>query len=299
MKKLISIILLCLLLAACAPFSAASSLSSTASEPMISSNTDSEAVSSSGAYEHWSLLWDETFNYPVFIGLRCAAYDGKDTYILGQHRVGKVDASGKVSILAKIPYGQKVAVHGDYVYCSKYSAFYKISKDGAQITQIAVPKEKSIVTFWIYEDTICMSVTDDSHVVEPYHADLTGDPDVLDWQEGYGDIKYPEKITVGYLMDTYFVEKDGTELSPEFPFCTTVDLSDKYVYFYREDSSVVYRRDLVTREEEKLSIPFRHVAYFNVENGWIYYVDPENNLYRTSEDLTQTELLIQYDPTLP
>ena len=144
-----------------------------------------------------------------------------------------------------------------------------------------------------------MSVTDDSHVVERYHADLIGDPDVLDWQEGYGDIKYPEKITVGYLMDTYFVEKNGTELSPEFPFCTTVDLSDKYVYFYREDSSVVYRRDLVTREEEKLSIRFRYVAYFNVENGWIYYVDPENNLYRTSEDLTQTELLIQYDPTLP
>lgn len=79
----------------------------------------------------------------------------------------------------------------------------------------------------------------------------------------------------------------------------TVDLSDKYVYFYREDSSVVYRRDLVTREEEKLSIRFKYVAYFNVENGWIYYVDPENNLYRTSEDLTQTELLIQYDPTLP
>ena len=299
MKKLISIILLCLLLAACAPFSAASSLSSTASDLEKSASSETSSVSPSSTK---SLpILDPVKDFDVmqtYSGYgRPVTADGDTLYMASFDRIARRDPDGKTTILSENFTDIKaIAVHGDYIYFLERYKIHRMSKDGGAVFDYQTNYDM-IESLCVKDDWLLI------HVVKKDYssayclcANISADPDKLEFIPCEEVFNFEESN--GRLLETIHASAHDWQEKRKFHDLLCTYITDRYIYFrqgsgLKDDES--YWKQVNRETEEVVDIPLdiRKRVHMSVIDGWIYYWNSDFVLCRSTEDFTRTEKLLE------
>ena len=302
MKKLISIILLCLLLAACAPFSAASSDSSTASTVSEPEKSDSSELSSVSPSSSKKLpVLDPVKNFDVmqtYLGYgKPVTTDGDTLYMTSFDRIARRDPDGQITILTEDFMNIKaVAVHGNYIYFLERYKIHRMSKDGGAVFDYQTNYDM-IESLCVKDDWLLI------HVVKKDYssayclcANISADPDELEFIPCEEEFNFDESNRK--LSDTVHASAHDWQEKHKFHELLCTYITDRYIYFrqgsgLKDDES--YWKQVNRETEEVVDIPLdiRKRVHMSVIDGWIYYWNSDFVLCRSTEDFTRTEKLLE------
>lgn len=297
MKKLISIILLCLLLAACAPStSAPASSAEPASKPTSSapaSSNTSTAPPSSTPVQTAPPTLEKSMEILYSATWQCgniAVKDSDTVFFSAINILAKITPDGQVVALQEFPDRlNSIAVHGDYVYYTHGGKLCRIKKDGSE--PYTYPGDTIFAT--IYVDGDLLSVTVGEEKGYGYrHADITGDPDILNWEDGYGmDIDAMTEPARAALAELDAL-LDKKQIRYRCPYAT-----EKY-FFFKKDSGLAEGESSFKRLDRETGV-IDDVPYYSTLNerrrvvdGWLYYHGKETTCRFRIDDPAQNESLL-------
>lgn len=217
-----------------------------------------------------------------------------DIYFITTKHVGKIDASGEVSILCDgFQFGHDIAVHNQWIYTLRGRTLYRTDKNGENEYEYPLLSDYPVNSIYIYENVLYADITNKDGHVEYYYADITDDPDTLEFMPESDKFDRESFIRQAGLD---FPEKSLEEFE-EYTRVHTIAVTDEYAYFYTVNNEFG-RLNKKTQQAELLPIKPHQVEKTTVIDGWIYYIDvsftdSSCTLYRTSEDLSKTEKIYQ------
>lgn len=212
-----------------------------------------------------------------------------DVYFISTKHVGKIDASGKVSILFDgFQFGHDIAVHNQWIYTLRGITLYRTDKNGENEYEYPLLFDHRVNSIYICENILYADTTNEEGHVGYYYADITDDPNTLEFmpeankfdRESFIEqvqLEFPEKALEAFEKNTRV---------------HAIEVTDKYAYFYTFNNELG-RLNKKTQQAELLPIKPSQVEKTTIINGWIYYTDSSCALYRTSEDLSKTEKIYQ------
>ena len=217
-----------------------------------------------------------------------------DIYFITTNHVGKIDASGEVSILCDgFQFGHDIAVHNQWIYTLRGRTLYRTDKNGENEYEYPSLSDYPVNSIYICENVLYVDITNKDGYVEYYYADITDDPDTLEFMPesdkfdresflGQAGLDFPEKSLEKF-------EKNAR--------VHAVAVTDEYAYFYTANNEFG-RLNKKTQQAELLPIKPHQVEKTTIIDGWIYYIDvsftdSSCTLYRISEDLSKTEKIYQ------
>ena len=223
------------------------------------------------------------------------SYADKDengnVYFISTKHVGKIDASGKVSILCDgFQFGHDIAVHNQWIYTLRGITLYRTDKNGESEYEYPLLSDHRINSIYICENILYADTTDEEGHVGYYYADITDDPDTLEF------IPEANKFDRESFIEQVQLEfnEKSLEAFEKYARVHAIDVTDKYAYFYTLNNELG-RLNKETQQAELLPIKSSQVEKTTIIDGWIYYMDSSCALYRTSEDLSKTEKIYQDD----
>lgn len=212
-----------------------------------------------------------------------------DIYFITTKHVGKIDTSGEVSTLCDgFQFGHDIAVHNQWIYTLRGITLYRTDKNGENEYEYPLLFDRGIDSIYICEDILYVSTTNEEGRVVYYYADITDDPDTLEFMPESDKFDRESFIKQAWLD---FPEKSLEEFE-EYARVHAIDVTDKYAYFYTLNNELG-RLNKETQQAELLPIKPYQVEKTTIIDGWIYYIDSSCALYRTSEDLSKTEKIYQ------
>ena len=213
-----------------------------------------------------------------------------DVYFITTKHVGKVDTSGEVTLLSDgFQFGRDIALHNGYIYAMHGNTLFRTDKNGENEYEYSLPFEHGIDTIYICDNILYVRAINAEYHTEFYYADITDDPDSLDFLSGTGDFDYESFVEAAQLYD--YPEEYLTEFEKNARI-DPVDITEKYAYFITLENKFG-RLDRETNKAELLPLDKAAGGGTSIINGWIYYMDSSSALYRTSEDMSVTELIYQ------
>lgn len=288
MKKFISLCicfscLFLLLLSGC------SDSNKTNSEPSDSTLSSSEAPNSTAPS---SPIGSQNSKFDGYlIGRRSFADkdENGDIYFITTKHVGKIDTSGEVSILFDgFQFGHDIAVHNQWIYTLRGITLYRTDKNGENEYEYPLLFNHGVNSIYISENILYVDITNEEGHVEYYYADITDDPDTLEFMPESDKFDRESFIKQAQLD---FPEKSLDEFEKNARV-HAIEVTDKYAYFYTLNNELG-RLNKETQKAELLPIKPYQVEKTTIIDGWIYYIDSSCALYRTSEDLSKTEKIYQ------
>lgn len=220
----------------------------------------------------------------------CAVGDeNEDVYFITTKHIGKVDTSGEVTILSDgFQFGWDIALHNNYIYTLRGISLFRTDKNGDSEYEFPSQFEYGISTIYICDDILYVTTINDEGRSEFYYADVTNDSDTLEFISGTKDYERSKFMEQAYLD---YPEEYLTEYEREARVYY-IDVTDKYSYFHTNKNEFG-RLDREINQVELLAIDKAANNTTTITNGWIYYMDSSCALYRTSEDMSATELIYQ------
>ncbi len=212
-----------------------------------------------------------------------------DVYFISTKHIGKIDASGEVSILCDgFQLGYDIAVHNQWIYTLRGRTLYRTDKNGENEYAYPLISARPVNSIYICENILYADITNKDGRVEYYYADITDDPDTLEFMpesDKFDREGFLEQVQLDFPLEPLkAVDKEGLV----YP----IDANNKYSYFYTINHEFGLL-DKETQKAELLPIKPYQVANTTIIDGWIYYMDSSCALYRTSEDLSKTEKIYQ------
>lgn len=212
-----------------------------------------------------------------------------DVYFITTKHVGKIDASGEVSILCDgFQFGHDITVHNQWIYTLRGITLYRTDKNGENEYAYPLLFNHGVDSIYICEDILYVSTTNEEGRVVYYYADITDDPDTLEFlpeSDKFDREGFVEQAESDFPREPLrAVDKEGLVYH--------IDANNKYSYFYTVNHELG-RLDKETQKAELLPINPYQVQKTTIVDGWIYYMDSSCALYRTSEDLSKTEKIYQ------
>lgn len=212
-----------------------------------------------------------------------------DVYFITTRHVGKVDTSGKVTILSDgFQFGWDIALHNNYIYTLRGDGLFRTDKNGDNEYEFPSQFEYGVNTIYICDDILYITTLNEEFYQVYYYADITDDPDTFEFIPGTKDFDRKSFIEEGMLE---YPEEHLTEFEKNARV-NPVDITEKYAYFITLENKFG-RLDRETNQAELLPLDKAARQGTSIINGWIYYMDSSCALYRTSEDMTVTELIYQ------
>lgn len=212
-----------------------------------------------------------------------------DVYFITTKHVGKVDASGEVTILSDgFQWGHDIEIHNNYIYTLRGISLFRTDKNGDNEYEFPSQFELGIDTIYICDDTLYITTLDEEYKPVFYYADITNDPDTLEFISGTKDFDRYKFMQQAYLD---YPEEYLTEYERDARVYG-IDVTDKYSYFYTIKNEFG-RFDKETNQAELLPLDKAAKNTTTITNDWIYYMGSSCALYRTSEDMSVTELIYQ------
>lgn len=270
-------------------FSGCTDSNKTNSEPSNSNSPSSElpnSTDSSSSVDSQNSKFDG-----YLIGRR--SYADKDEngniYFITTKHVGKIDASGEVSILFDgFQFGHDIAVHNQWIYTLRGITLYRTDKNGENEYEYPLLFDHGVDSIYICEDILYVSTTNEEGRVVYFYADITDDPDTLEFlpeSDKFDREGFVEQAESDFPREPLrAVDKEGLVYH--------IDANNKYSYFYTVNHEPG-RLDKETQKAELLPINSYQVQKTTIVDGWIYYMDSSCALYRISEDLSKTEKIYQ------
>lgn len=306
-------VLLCLLLAACAPptnpqFSSAEPASKSVSSVVQSAEPSVSSVTPDSKFR---TLEEASKVYKLMYATRnIIAVDEQSVYMCGVRTIGRRDQDGTTTVLHKnekaIPI-QGLDLHGEYVYYISGRRLYRIPKCGGESHPLSPILPIYMQSMLIEDDVLYMSGSGlNGKNIYYFHADISGDPDELticnglNTLNGNGCIGQMEEAMKKW--SAVRVPNGSGFAGQEFQGWEKPCPTDRYVYFrksigIKEGESPNKRMDCVTGKIEDLPIESTRTEEMTALDGWIYYfafIDAHTiGLWRISEDLTRNECLMK------
>ena len=212
-----------------------------------------------------------------------------DVYFIANKCVGKIDASGEVSILFDgFQFGHDIAVHNQWIYTLRGITLYRTDKNGENEYEYPLLFDHGVQSIYICEDILYVSTTNEEGRVVYYYADITDDPDTLEFlpeSDKFDREGFVEQAESDFPREPLrAVDKEG--------LVYTIDANNKYSYFYTVNHELG-RLNKETQQVEILPINPPQIEKTTFIDSWIYYMDSSCALYRISEDLSKTEKIYQ------
>lgn len=288
MKKFFSLCI-CFSLLFLMLFSGCADSNKTNSEPSDSTSPSSELPNNTDPSSPIGSQNSQVDGY--LIGRRSFADkdENGDIYFITTKHVGKIDTSREVSILCDgFQFGHDIAVHNQWIYTLRGITLYRTDKNGESEYEYPLLSDHRINSIYICENILYADITNQEGHVEYYYADITDDPDTLEFMPESDKFDREGFIKQAWLD---FPEKSLEEFE-EYTRVHAIDVTDKYAYFYTLNNELG-RLNKETQQAELLPIKSSQVEKTTIIDGWIYYMDSSCALYRTSEDLSKTEKIYQ------
>ena len=214
-----------------------------------------------------------------------------DLYFITTKHVGKINALGEVTIISEgFQFGNDIALHNNYVYTLRGTALFRTDKNGDNEYEFPSQFEYGINTIYICDDILYVTTVSNEGSSGFYYADISDDPDTLDFLPGTKDFdrqSFIEEAQIDYAEEHLTEYENNGRVYP-------LEVTDKYAYFYTPDHELG-RLDRETHQAEILL--GRNVAYSientSIVNGWIIYADSSTGYYKLSEDLSVNEMIYQ------
>lgn len=290
MKKLTFLGIICLLLTACGVVSSVSSVP-TSSAP--ASSSVSAAPPSSIPLQTAPPTIEKSMEILYSATWQCgniAVKDSDTVFFSAINILAKITPDDQVVALQEFPDRlNSIAVHGDYVYYTHGGKLCRIKKDGSE--PYTYPGDTIFATIYVDGDLLAVTVGEEKGYGYR-HADVTGDPDILNWEDGYGmDIDAmtePARAALAEL-DALLSKK---QIRYRCPYAT-----EKY-FFFKKDSGLAEGESSFKRLDRETGV-IEDVPYYSTLNerrrvvdGWMYYHGKDTTCRFRIDDPAQNESLL-------
>ncbi|MCH5191332.1 MAG: hypothetical protein J1F23_04130 [Oscillospiraceae bacterium] len=218
-----------------------------------------------------------------------AKNENGDVYFIANKCVGKIDASGEVSILFDgFQFGHDIAVHNQWIYTLRGITLYRTDKNGENEYEYPLLFDRGVNSIYICGDVLYVDITNAEGHVEYYCADITDDPNTLEFMPESN--KFDRESFIGQVRLDF--PEESLEEFEKYARVHAIEVTDKYGYFFTLNNELG-RINRETQQVELLPIKPYQVEKTAFIDGWIYYKDDSNIICRTSEDLSKTEKIYQ------